>query len=82
MCQFLSILFWVIIAAAAFALYAAVSFHMQQDISGSERLPRIIYDRNCWLVAFAILSLAAYIASSCKRRLRRGRPKGQREKES
>jgi hypothetical protein len=46
---------------AIFCLYSALSFHLLQDISSPEQLPRVRYDRNCWLVFFFVAMLAAYL---------------------
>ena len=50
-----------------FCLYSAISFHILQDISSPEQLPRVRYDRNFWLVLL-LISLLAEITLMSERR--------------
>ena len=60
---------WALPLIALFCLYSAFHFHTIQVISTPEQLPRMQYNRNCWLGFFAITAMLWLLVHHLRKRL-------------
>jgi len=56
------------VLSTLFCLYSALSFHILQDISTPDALPRVRYDRNVWFILACVSGAVSFLLIRLRRR--------------